>query len=1099
MSTLTADQNVLGYTLCERIGHGGYGEVWSAVAPGGMMKAVKFIYGFHDEERAVREQKSLDRIKGLRHPFLLSLERIEISDGRLIVVTELADMSLKDRFEQYNAKGAAGIPRNELLGYLSDAADALDYMHDSHSLQHLDVKPENFLIVGGHVKVADFGLVKELEDVQQSFMGGLTPIYASPELFDGAPTGTSDQYSLAIVYQEMLTGARPFPGSTAAQLAAQHVQQEPNLDSLSRGDQVVIARALEKQPEERFKTCNELIEQLKTRTISKSDSAKTVAKSPRQSTRRPIADSGSSCLTDTLRTSLCNLPVNATASKLDSIDCDPQSVEFQPTIFVSIGETATSIMRAVRKRITDRVGGMEDSPAIRLLCMDTDTKHLRNACNESPNGSLYFDDVLPLPLRTPMAYREEASLHTSWLSRRWIYNVPRSLQTEGLRPLGRLAFADHHQDIFDRLHDLVEGATLPEAVGRTAEATGLLPSSNPKPRVFIIGSISGGAASGMIIDVAFAIRTVLIEQGYSDSQITGLLTYTSGRSASQKNLGMANAFSCLSELYHFNANSYPGDPACRLPAFDADQKAFDSTYLLDMTGYVLPEEYAHTVDSIGEYLYMNAVSRCSEFFDKARNNDPTSDHLSFRTIGLSSFANVDHKETTYSRQQLLKQIAHEWTDGDTAGRAEDIRSQLTTKLEHHGLTLTRLAELVHTTIQERLDVAPDSVIASLMQECIGTGESTSPEGLIKYVDKCLAVGKRADKTSLSGALKYSLDEQRDQLVAAAGDDLCNVVLGQLDCSGSRLAGAHHARRTCGEMLDEMHERLSSTLKTVQGDMRRYAMALLTPVDPENPQAAPDKPKQTIECARLFVQRLVLDSARRIIGTVRERVDTTCSSRLELVLENLTAIPGIRAVVAAPHIDADSADKSKFIASLMLKQISNRVEELAHQVDHRIQGRSLSQLARRDVGNFTRELASQFDAAISTVISDALKQTDLDKIMEWSGFNPGEVAEWIKRHLMLARPELLETCGGEYRLLLAIPEHSRPGAISGCLKEQFGEDPTVVPATNGGIILCYESEQIPLKSVLLDLIRKRPDCVEYVSRLNTRIDIDWTPITTIVGT
>ncbi|MCA9211482.1 MAG: protein kinase, partial [Planctomycetales bacterium] len=206
MSSLAEDQEVLGYKLRKRIGQGGYGEVWSAEAPGGILKAVKLVYGFHDEDRAIREQKSLARVKDLRHPFLLSLERIEVCYGRLIVVTELADMSLKDRFEDYRRKGNSGIPRNELLGYLKDAADALDYMHDAWSLQHLDVKPENFLIVGGHVKVADFGLVKELEDVQQSFMGGLTPLYASPELFDGTPTRFSDQYSLAIVYHEMLTG-----------------------------------------------------------------------------------------------------------------------------------------------------------------------------------------------------------------------------------------------------------------------------------------------------------------------------------------------------------------------------------------------------------------------------------------------------------------------------------------------------------------------------------------------------------------------------------------------------------------------------------------------------------------------------------------------------------------------------------------------------------------------------------------------------------------------------------------------------------------------------------------------------------------------------
>ncbi len=83
--------------------------------------------------------------------------------------------------------------------------------------------------MGGRIKVADFGLVKDLQDVNCSIISGLTPVYAAPELFDGRPNNHSDQYSLAIVYQEMLTGALPYEGRTTAQLAAQHLHSRPRL------------------------------------------------------------------------------------------------------------------------------------------------------------------------------------------------------------------------------------------------------------------------------------------------------------------------------------------------------------------------------------------------------------------------------------------------------------------------------------------------------------------------------------------------------------------------------------------------------------------------------------------------------------------------------------------------------------------------------------------------------------------------------------------------------------------------------------------------------------------------------------------------------
>ncbi len=205
--------------LLERIGAGAYGEVWRAEAPGGLTKAVKIVYGFHNEIRASRELKALEQIKQLRHPFLLSLERIEIVSGRLIIVTELADMSLKQRFVNCQAEGHPGISRDELISHLRDAADALDYLNTSQSLQHLDVKAENLLLVGGRLKLGDFGLVRNLAQCDGSVLEGMTPRYAAPEVFEGRPTRFSDQFSLAVVYAELLTGQPPFEAKSPAQCA----------------------------------------------------------------------------------------------------------------------------------------------------------------------------------------------------------------------------------------------------------------------------------------------------------------------------------------------------------------------------------------------------------------------------------------------------------------------------------------------------------------------------------------------------------------------------------------------------------------------------------------------------------------------------------------------------------------------------------------------------------------------------------------------------------------------------------------------------------------------------------------------------------------
>src|ERR1700722_1928318 len=253
-----------GYRLIERIGCGGFGEVWRAEAPGGLHKAIKFVYGDlksagDNGHRAEQELKALSRVQTVRHPYILSLERYDIIDGQLIIVMELADRNLWDRFKECRAQGLPGIPRDELLGYMDEAAEALDLMNNQYQLQHLDIKPQNLFLVYQHVKVADFGLVKDLQGMQASVTGGVTPVYAAPETFDGWVSRFSDQYSLVIVYQELLTGQRPFNGNNIRQLILQHLQSPPDVSPLPKTDQPIIARGLSKKPDERFPHCRELV------------------------------------------------------------------------------------------------------------------------------------------------------------------------------------------------------------------------------------------------------------------------------------------------------------------------------------------------------------------------------------------------------------------------------------------------------------------------------------------------------------------------------------------------------------------------------------------------------------------------------------------------------------------------------------------------------------------------------------------------------------------------------------------------------------------------------------------------------------------------
>jgi hypothetical protein len=258
------------YQLVSRLGQGGFGEVWRASGPGGFDVALKFIR--LSGPGAPVELRALEQMKGIRHAHLLTVFGAWRREDFVIVAMELAEGTILTRWQQCREEGLLGIPATELLERMREAAKGLDYLNEvqhptpSGSLagvQHKDVKPQNLLLVGGVVKVADFGLAQVIEQTAASASGGLTPAYAAPEIFQGRATRGSDQYSLAICYCLLRGGRLPFTGS-ALELMSGHLSKQPNLDMLPDEEQMVVERALDKEPEHRWPSCRLFVEALAT-------------------------------------------------------------------------------------------------------------------------------------------------------------------------------------------------------------------------------------------------------------------------------------------------------------------------------------------------------------------------------------------------------------------------------------------------------------------------------------------------------------------------------------------------------------------------------------------------------------------------------------------------------------------------------------------------------------------------------------------------------------------------------------------------------------------------------------------------------------------
>lgn len=258
-----------GYRLIEFLGKGGYGEVWKAEAPGTFQVALKFV-PLRDGHGAT-ERRALEIIKRIHHPNLLAIFGVWQEEDLIIIGMELADSTLQDRLDQARAEGLAGIPGQELIEYLAEAAKGIDHLNKRiHSfagrerlgVQHRDIKPQNILLVGGGVKVADFGLARFLDGSVTGHTGNLTPAYAAPEFFQNQTSDRSDQYCLALTYCMLRGGRLPFSGGAAA-LVAGHLHQPPDLSMVPMSERPVVARALAKEPARRWPTCRAFVEALR--------------------------------------------------------------------------------------------------------------------------------------------------------------------------------------------------------------------------------------------------------------------------------------------------------------------------------------------------------------------------------------------------------------------------------------------------------------------------------------------------------------------------------------------------------------------------------------------------------------------------------------------------------------------------------------------------------------------------------------------------------------------------------------------------------------------------------------------------------------------
>ncbi len=249
-----------GYQRVSCLGQGPFGDFWLVVDDQGREK--RGLWPLNPDV----EPQGLVRLRELIHPALPGIEVVWDLSGRLVLLTDPPRRTLRHRFEECRAAGIPGVPRQELLGYLASAAEALDELAESARLAHLTLSPHSLLLEGERLLLADFGLAFLLSLPEGRSLGEANSRYAAPEMFEQQGTSAADQYSLAVIYAEMLSGVRSRGRSGGARPHNRSGNRvEPatacpvDLDLVPAFDRQPLTRALHPDPAERFPSCTELV------------------------------------------------------------------------------------------------------------------------------------------------------------------------------------------------------------------------------------------------------------------------------------------------------------------------------------------------------------------------------------------------------------------------------------------------------------------------------------------------------------------------------------------------------------------------------------------------------------------------------------------------------------------------------------------------------------------------------------------------------------------------------------------------------------------------------------------------------------------------
>jgi hypothetical protein len=623
------------------------------------------------------------------------------------------------------------------------------------------------------------------------------------------------------------------------------MNEAPDLRSLPVPDRAIVGRALEKDPTKRFPSCMAFVLALynaRTPTFANINLDSETPNAPHRgriyldshaNLELEIGAPGTAVPEDSLVSVGLSGVVhedNQAVSRLGVTIAQPSTGPLRPTLIIGVGGFGRRALNEVRCRFIDRFGDLDRLPMVRFLYVDTDAEAVKGSQRGGEEIAFTAQQVYHMPLQPVSHYRRrQIDQLADWLPQSKLYAIPRSLNTQGVRALARLAFTDNYLRLMARLKRELQHACHPDAIYQTVNQTGLA-VRDATPRVYVLGSGAGGA-SGYLSDLGFAIRRLLHQSDQADASVVSFLFCGAAHDPATPRDEQANLYATMTELNHYADPNIPFSAQYGTdgPRLTDDAPAFDQVYLLSQP-HRSPEGRRDAIAHVGSYLFHELTTPLGLRLDQTR--ERRNSRSMFRNLGTFGVWFPRGLLLRVAAREMCKLMLDEWQSGAgeklTGPEQSVLDAALARVLGDPELRPEALASRIDVLAANTIELPPLEALTRILvpieeqanqplaQDDPGSWSRQMLNRVYDWLGSGLSLPGVNAVQQRRSPLTRALESAAAQLAQEWADRIGEVLKGLMEHSGRRLAVAEAAVDRLSHFCDDAIQTHTARLQQRSG-------------------------------------------------------------------------------------------------------------------------------------------------------------------------------------------------------------------------------------------------------------------------------------------